>query len=109
MSTATSTRPRAAAPSLSGGTIAGVIVGSVAGAAAIGALAFYLLVLRRRCKAKLTKQSIPSWADLPAGKPKKPPQVDPTELQGEHHPAAFELMGDGEFPRAEMPAEANRL
>ncbi|KAH1913816.1 hypothetical protein KXW47_004866 [Aspergillus fumigatus] len=108
-STATSTRPRAAAPSLSGGTIAGVIVGSVAGAAAIGALAFYLLVLRRRRKAKLTKQSIPSWADLPAGKPKKPPQVDPTELQGEHYPAAFELMGDGEFPRAELPAEANCL
>ncbi|GFF33818.1 hypothetical protein IFM58399_03670 [Aspergillus lentulus] len=47
---------------------------SVTGAAAIGALAFFLLVLLRRRQAKLTKQSIPSWVNLRAGKPLKRPR-----------------------------------
>ncbi|PKX97012.1 uncharacterized protein P174DRAFT_417992 [Aspergillus novofumigatus IBT 16806] len=110
-STSTSTQlPAAAAASssLSSGAIAGVTVGSVAGAAAIGALAFYLLVLQRRRKTRLAKQSMPSWVDLPAGKSHKRPQIYPTELPGGHYPPAFELMGDGVVRRAEMPAEGNR-
>ncbi|KAE8394155.1 kelch repeat protein [Aspergillus alliaceus] len=97
----TSTPSNTGGGSLSGGRIAGVIIGSVAGVAMLGFLA--LIIVRRR-KAKVARRDAIS-GDKDTLELRRAADDRPKELYGDE-PHVSELRGEGDLIHFELPAES---
>lgn len=89
---------------VSGGTIAGIVIGALAGIAAIAAVA--LLVLHRKKKQRMALEAVSPSYDY--GKPQVG-YVYPMEMQSDSNPAEMAVLGPhfyAEMPGAEVSAEA---